>query len=385
MLIGQYCETYPPSIDGVGRVMCSYCQHLQARGHRTLYIAPENRKRMESTGCETLLYGGVPVPGEAYRVGIPRMTAAYRKSVKGAQFDIVHAHSPFFAGHEARRLKERYGTPLVATFHSKYYDDFLKATHSKLIAKAVVRYIVRFYNTCDEVWAVNRQTGDVLRSYGYRGEIVVMPNGTDPFELAEDERREALRDIPLPEGVPVLIFAGQQNFKKNPDQVLRACAILKDAGRDFRLLMVGAGPDLHKLKALTRELGLEREVWFTGFIGERARLMALYERADLMVFPSLYDNAPMVVREAAAMGTPALLIEGSGSAEGITHGQNGYLCQNTPEAIARAILEALPTVQAVGMTAKETIPIPWDRLILQVEERYKALIQAKQRGTVHET
>ncbi len=385
MLIGQYCETYPPSVDGVGRVMYSYCQHLQSLGHQVFYIAPDNRRYTEPVGCETLLYGGLPVPGEAYRAGIPRMSAAYRRTVKNTRFDILHAHSPFFGGHEARRLKRRYGTPLVATFHSKYYDDFLKATHSRLIAKAVVRYIVRFYHTCDEVWVVNRQTGDVLRSYGYRGDIIVMPNGTDPFELTEDARRDALQDIPLPEGVPVLIFAGQQNFKKNPDQVLRACAILKEMGKDFRLLMVGAGPDLHKLKALTRELGLENEVWFTGFIGERARLMALYERADLMVFPSIYDNAPMVVREAAAMGTPALLIEGSGSAEGVTHRQNGYLCQNAPEAIAQAILEALPTARAVGLSAKETIPIPWDRLILQVEERYKALIQAKQRGTVHET
>ena len=114
-------------------------------------------------------------------------------------------------------------------------------------------------------------------------------------------------------------------------------------------------------------------------------MMSLYERADLMVFPSLYDNAPMVVREAAVMGTPSLLIEGSCSAEGVTHGQNGYLCQNSPQAIALAIEDALKTAEAVGREARKTIPIPWSELIVAVEARYKALIETKRKGTVHET
>ena len=73
MLIGQFCESYPPTIDGVGRVMLSYCQHLSALGHRTLYIAPENRRHAKPDNCEFLLYRGVHVPGEVYRVGIPRV------------------------------------------------------------------------------------------------------------------------------------------------------------------------------------------------------------------------------------------------------------------------------------------------------------------------
>ncbi len=385
MLIGQFCESYPPTIDGVGRVMLSYCQQLSALGHRTLYIAPENPGQAKPDNCETLLYRGVHVPGEVYRAGIPAWDGAYRRTVHAMKFDILHTHSPFFVGAEARRLARRDRIPLVATFHSKYYDDFLKATHSKHIARAVVAYIARFYETCDEVWAVNEQTGDVLKSYGYRGSPVVMPNGTDLFTVTPEGKRAAFLQYQIPEGVPVLIFAGQQNLKKNPDSVLRACALLKAQGQKTFLIMVGTGPDLGKIKALARELSLERDVLFTGFLSERELLMALYERADLMVFPSLYDNAPMVVREAAAMGTPALLIEGSCSAEGIVHGENGYLCVNTPEAIAAGIAQALPTAQAVGLQARETIPIPWDRLMLTVEARYRTLIENKQRGTLHET
>ncbi|MBE0600875.1 MAG: glycosyltransferase [Firmicutes bacterium] len=384
MLIGQFCESYPPSLDGVGRVMLSYCKHLRARGHRALYIAPQNRKYEAPEDCETLLYGGVPVPGEAYRVGLPRLSVDYRRKAAALPFDLLHAHSPFFGAREARRLARRLNAPLVATFHSKYYDDFLKATHSKRLANIVVRYIVRFYHSCDEVWAVNRQTGEVLESYGYKGNIVVMPNGTDPFLLSDEDRKAALTRFPVPDGVPALIFAGQQNFKKNPDLVLCACATLKRQGQPFFLIMVGDGPDAGKLHALAQQLGIQENVLFTGFLSERPILMALYERADLLVFPSVYDNAPMVVREAAVMGTPSILIQGSCSAEGVTHGQNGYLCELNHEAIAGAISGALETAKTVGEEARRTIPIPWDKLMETVEERYQALIKNKQKGSVHE-
>ncbi len=384
MLIGQFCESYPPSLDGVGRVALSYCKHLAARGHRTLYIAPQNRKYSAPEDCETLLYGGVPVPGEAYHVGIPRLSGHFRRQVQALSFDLLHVHSPFFGAHEARRMARRRQLPLVATFHSKYYDDFLKVTHSKLLAKAAVRYIVRFYNSCDEVWAVNRSTGDVLKSYGYKGEIVVMPNGTNPFQLTQQQRDAAFNRFPIPDHVPVFIFAGQQNLKKNPDAVLRACAILKSQGQKFYLIMVGDGPDASKLHALAQKLDIADSVLFTGFLNDRPLLMALYERADLLVFPSVYDNAPMVVREAAVMGTPSVLIQDSCSAEGVTHGQNGYLCTLSPEAIATTITEALPTAKAVGEEARKTIPVPWSELMIAVEARYQALIKSMQKGTMHE-
>ncbi|MDD3213554.1 MAG: glycosyltransferase [Eubacteriales bacterium] len=380
MLIGQFCETYPPTLDGVGRVMLGYCQGLEALGHEALYIAPNNPLYPEQVNCETLLYDGFRIPGEAYRVGFPRLSKSFRNAVGQMKFDLVHAHSPFFAGREARRIAERDGVPLVATFHSKYYDDFYKATGSKTLAKAGVRYAVDFYNTCDEVWAVNGKTAEVLTAYGYRGEIVVMPNGTDPFTLSESERREAEKRYPVRKDVPVLIFTGQLNKKKNTESILRACALLKDRGMDFQLVMVGRGPDERFLRGLAEELGIGDKVLFTGFLSHRATLMSLYERSDLMVFPSIYDNAPMVVREAAAMGTPALLVAGSCAAEGVTHGENGFLCENSVEAIAQGIVDALPRAQAVGLRAKQTIPIPWNRLMEQVVARYQALIERKSMG-----
>lgn len=73
MIIGQFCETYPPALDGVGRVMLAYCQTLSRMGHRCLYIAPRDAAATSVPGLETLLYPSMPIPGEPYRVGIPAL------------------------------------------------------------------------------------------------------------------------------------------------------------------------------------------------------------------------------------------------------------------------------------------------------------------------
>ncbi|MEG2187920.1 MAG: glycosyltransferase, partial [Clostridia bacterium] len=384
LLIGQFCETYPPALDGVGRVMLAYCQTLEQMGHRCLYIAPLDTDRTLTTDCETLLYTGMPIPGERYRIGVPGWSRGYRKAARELPFDLVHIHSPFLAGRAARRIARRRHIPMVATFHSKFYDDFYRATHSVLLSKLALRYVLALYRSCDEVWAVNAKTAQVLRDYGYEGEIVIMPNGTNPQSVTEDEYADAMARFPLREGIPTFLFVGQLDIKKNTESILRACALIQQRGIDFQLLMVGCGQDEQRLRTLSRQLGLEEKVSFTGFLGDRSQTLSLYRRADLLVFPSVYDNAPMVVREAAAMGTPALLVEGTCSAEGVVHGENGFLCQNTVESIAEGILNALPAAKEVGERARQTIPIPWDRIMSEVVMRYNQLC-AQKRGTKRQT
>ena len=133
------------------------------------------------------------------------------------------------------------------------------------------------------------------------------------------------------------------------------------------------------MQEMAKELELSDNAVFTGHIADRDSLKGLYARADLFVFPSLYDNAPMVVREAAAAGTPSLLIRGSCAAEGVTDGVNGFLCENTPENIAKGMERALLTAKEVGSRARQTIPVPWSGIAKTVAARYAALIERKKR------
>ncbi len=384
MHIGQFTDTFLPIVDGVGRVALAYSETLSRMGHQVTVVAP-----MYDTGYQ----GGFPfqlvefvgrgLPGmKQYKIGEAVLDAHYRQRIRMIPLDIVHAHSPFMAGSEALRLAHLRKLPLVATFHSKYYDDFLKATKSESIAKAGVKLVVNFYNRCDEVWAVGKSTADVLREYGFEGEIQVMPNGAtlrsaSPKDVAEVTRRWNLGDDPL------ILFVGQMDWKKNILTILEACASLRAQGQRFRLILAGQGVDMMNITAKIQELGLEDQAQTVGHITDSTLLDGLYERASLFAFPSMYDAAPMVVREAAVMGTPSVMVRGSTAAEIIRDGENGYLCENQPADLARVIREALADpekLKETGKKARETIPVPWDKVMEKAVERYTRLIALGREG-----
>jgi 1,2-diacylglycerol 3-alpha-glucosyltransferase len=374
MIIGEFVDTYPPCVDGVGRVTYSYCQMLKSMGHEPYYIAPNAPDGEEVCDVPMLLQKSLPLPGEAYRLALPKLDVRYRLKLDAIPFDIVHTHSPFSAGEEALRISRKLDVPLVTTFHSKYYQDFYDKTHSELIAKEVVRHIVRFYNKCDSVWTVNNATAQVLEDYGYHGKILVMENGTDPVEPDPKDAEEARRRF-CKEGVPVFLFVGQHNYKKNLHGVLGSMAILRKQGQPFHLVTAGNGPDFDAIVQEAKDLGIADACTFEGFVSDRSKLMSLYRCADLLVFPSVYDNAPMVLREAATMSTPGVLVKGSCAAEGVTDEVNGFICEDeSPEAIAKTILRALPQLKAVGEKARQTIPVHWMDIMPQVVAEYERLI-----------
>ncbi len=386
--IGQFTDTFLPIVDGVGRVVQAYAENLSALGQQVTVVAP-----MYDTGFQ----GGFPyqlvefiatsVPGmKQYRVGEAMLDAHYRKRIRMIDLDIVHAHSPFTAGSEALRLAVVRKLPLVGTFHSKYYDDFLKATKSESMAKVATKFVVNFYNRCDEVWAVGSNTADVLRGYGYEGDIQVMPNGAtlrnvNPSDVAEVSRRFGLDDD------PVILFVGQMDWKKNILTVLEACAELKKQGKNFRLLLAGQGIDMNNIRQKIAELNIQDRSQMLGHITDSSLLDGLYARAAVFAFPSLYDAAPMVVREAAVMGTPSVMVRGSTAAEIIRDRENGFLCENDPKDLARVISGILadPVLRdRTGQAAKETIPIPWSKVLETAVVRYERLVALNREGRLQD-
>ena len=120
-----------------------------------------------------------------------------------------------------------------------------------------------------------------------------------------------------------------------------------------------------------------------GHITDASLLDGLYARASVFAFPSLYDAAPMVVREAAVMGTPSVMVRGSTAAEVIRDGENGFLCENNPQDLAkviRGILEDPEMRNRVGHTARETIPVPWSRVLETAAERDERLVALGKEG-----
>ena len=126
------------------------------------------------------------------------------------------------------------------------------------------------------------------------------------------------------------------------------------------------------------EQGLDRVI-FTGHISDRDLLDGLYMAASLFVFPSLYDTAGLVVREAAVMGTPSVVVKNTAPAEVISDGLNGLVCSDDTvslcDVMERYLFGMSENERAnIRKNAQKSVPLPWDTVMKEVEERYRALI-----------
>lgn len=388
MRIGQFSESFLPIVDGVSRVVYQYATRLGQMGEECYVIAPMNDTGYRGGFPFDLVdYVGVQLPRhQQYRSGVPTLDGHYTARIQQITLDVLHAHSPFGAGSEALRLAQKRNLPLIATFHSKFYDDFYKVTKSEELAWLGTQYVVEFYRHCDQVWTVSRHAARTLRDYGFLGEPIVVENGVDIREPDDAMARRMAARLELDPGVPVMLYVGQLDWKKNLLRTLQAAAELKRAGRRFYLVMVGQGPDAQEIEAKAKELRIAQELRMPGHIGNDGELFGIYRISDLFVFLSQYDTAGLVVREAATMGTPSLVARGSAPAECIRHNENGLVCDDDTPSVAATLeqyLFAPEELARLGENARATIPQPWEQVVEQVRARYQGLVGAghkKKRG-----
>lgn len=376
MRIIQFSDSFIPIMDGVGNVVYRYAVNFGKKGHESYVVAPQtNTGYRGNYPFEMIDYVGVPLwKMNSYTVGTPKMDSHFKKRLQMIEADIVHVHSPFMAGQAGMSYAKKRNIPVIGTFHSKYYDDFLQVTGIELLAEAGVKIVVDFYEKCDEVWAVSESSAQTLKDYGYEGSVRVMPNGTDTKEILPEKVIEIKEKLGI--GTEsILLFVGQMNWKKNIETTLRAFAMLNG---DLKLVLAGRGPHEAEIKALAEKLGISDRVIMPGHITDSDLLNALYSSAQLFLFPSIYDNGPLVVREAAAAGTPSVVVRGSSAAECVKDGVNGLLCENDPANLAMVVQKALldeRELEAMGKRAKMTIPIPWSSIAEDVLWEYKRVIE----------
>ncbi len=378
MKIGEFSDSFLPIIDGVGRVVYNYCDTIARKGHECTAVVPLDKFGYRGKfPFEIIDYYSKSLPMKnEYDAGLPMIDMHYNARLKMTDFDIAHVHTPFIAGTEGIRYARERDIPLVGTFHSKYYDDFLQMTGSRHIAGLGTDLVVKFYEQCDEVWAVSESSAKTLNEYGYKGKVEVMPNGMMIRELNPEWKDLAKEHFGIGDD-PTLLYVGQLNWKKNILKILEACSLLKKDGIRFNLVMAGKGPHEEEIRAKIRELGIEEETQMVGHVLKEDLLTGLYMLADLFVFPSIYDNGPMVVREAANAGTPSIVTGGSSAAEGIDDGVNGFYCEDSSESIYEVAKKALADrkkTAEIGLQAKDTIPVAWEEIIDVVLDRYQYLI-----------
>lgn len=379
--IGLFNDCFPPVMDGVSVCVQNYAYWLQKKVGGVSVITPNVPGTDYSVyDYKVIDYMSVPVPFRPpYVTGVAELDPFFVSDILKTRFKIVHAHCPFATGLAALRVANVQHIPIVGTFHSKYRDDFSRVIKSKRLVNTIIKNIIAFYEKCDEVWVPQESVKEVIREYGFKGNVEVVDNGCD---LVADYPEEYFADARKKLGIApeefVMLFVGQHIWEKNIRFILDGLDKVKDV--PFKMYFVGNGYAANEIRHIISENGLEDKVTMVGSITDRQTMKLYYAAADLFLFPSLYDNAPLVVREAAALHTPSLMIEGATASSILTDGRNGFLVENSVDDFAGRIrqLAADPQlVRSAGIGASGSIVRSWEDVVGEVLDRYNSLIRRK--------
>jgi glycosyltransferase involved in cell wall biosynthesis len=140
---------------------------------------------------------------------------------------------------------------------------------------------------------------------------------------------------------PTLVHFGRVRRYKGIDVVIRAFALARRSLADARLLIIGDGPELPRLRALVRRLGLADAVEFTGRMGAEAMVERL-NRCHVFLNASPKEGWGLTVVEANACGVPVVGSDRPGLRDSIQDGVTGFLASaDDPASFARRALDLL--------------------------------------------
>ena len=253
-------------------------------------------------------------------------------------FDIIHDNQTLSYGNW---LMQASGTPVVATVHHPLTIDLQNALRQartvyeqarrvlwspwvmqQLVARRLPRVIV--------VSETSRRA--VQQAFDIDPERMrVVHNGID------SEQFRPLPDVERQPGL-ILYVGNSEDRNKGARYLLEALALLQDDRRDYQLALVDHERKRLKLvPRLVQEYGLSSRVHYTGHL-ETEELVRLYNRATIVVSPSLYEGFGLPAAEAMSCGTPVVATTGGAFPEVIDHGETGWL---VPPGDARALAGAI--------------------------------------------
>lgn len=350
MRIGIVTATYLPSRNGVATSTALFARGLRERGHEVRIFAPRHPQQRENEpGIYRLnaSFAGAQAlgaPADYPMMLAPGPVLSSRLPLRG--IEVWHTMHPFLAGSLALRWSRRTGAPVVYTAHTQYDQYLHYAPIPPEMGRAMMRpHIARFARKMDAVLAPGRAMVDMLREYGFEGQVELFPNPVDLTSF-EDVQGAAFRaEYGVEADAPLVVYLGRLAPEKNLDTMLRAFALARESRPELRMLVVGDGPS-----RTSAEAGAPSGVTFTGAI-PYARVPEALATADAFLTASTSEVLPMSMIEALAAGAPLVAARSPAALDLVAEGQNGTVREATAEALAAGLLtvlapELLPRLQA---------------------------------------
>lgn len=378
--IGLFLDTFFPMVDGVIMVVGNYAKRLSKFCDVTVFTINSKEKCDRKFDYKVVRCKSLHLLAIDYDIPTPKFDKNFNKILKESNLDIVHIHSPFAIGALGVKYAKKHNIPAIATMHSQFKKDFYRSTKSKKLTNILLKHIMKVFNKCNVCYGVNDKISEIFYDYGAKTMPLVQRNGTDMLPI--EDKAAAIKLVNekygLNEDTTVFLFVGRINALKNIYFILEALEKLKD--KNFKMFYVGEGQDFEELEKRVKKSSIADNVILTGKITDRELLKAIYLRAKLFLFPSMYDASSLVQIEAASQGTPTIFLKNSATSATVTDNVNGFLSEPTAEKFAEKIEEILADdelYKKVQEGAVRDLYVTWDDCVKEMYQKYLQAIEDK--------
>ncbi|MBV9327905.1 MAG: glycosyltransferase [Chloroflexi bacterium] len=294
------------------------------------------------------------------------------RALTGSSYDLIHSHY-WLSGRLGLLFKDRWGVPMVSTFHTlaqlKNRVAESAAEREQAVRYEIERRTMAGSERIVALTAVDRQ--QMIRHYGEHAPIVVIPGGVDLDRFRPLPRRTARAQLGLAAKHKVVLFVGRIQRLKGLEVLLRAFAQLGDL--DARLLIVGGRPgtgpesrEITRLQHLASRLGVAERTQFLGALAHE-ELPTYYSAADVSVMPSSYESFGLVAVESLACGTPVVATRVGGLRSIVRDGETGLLvpwrdAELFAERLRRVLTDDALRRHLAGQARESVLGYGWDRI-----------------------
>jgi len=267
---------------------------------------------------------------------LPRVYRTLKRMIIEGGYEIIHCHGAR-GNMMGALLRRSTGLPVVSTVHSDYRLDYLGRPFSRITYGVINAWALR---RLDYRIGVSDAMTDLLIARGFDPDrLFTIYNGLDftprPSALS---RADYLRSVGLDAGADSVIvgITARLDPVKDVATLIRGFALAWRQCPQLRLMIAGDGEQMGMLRALTRELGVEKQVCFTGWISDTD---TFYHALDINALTSLSETFPYSLTEGARAGLPTVASRVGGVPYLIEHGIHGLLFEaGDPEGLARHLV-----------------------------------------------
>lgn len=338
MRVGIFTESYPPLVNGVSTSILMLEHALTKLGHEVFIITVSDNKKdyvLENNG-HILRLPSVNL-ANCYDY---KMTSVYPikavNMIKKMNLDVIHSNVEFTVGIFARVVSEQLSIPLVHTYHTNWEDYTHYITKNKKIlddiCKKLLKYLVVFFEdkTVTELIVPSNKIYNLFKDkYKFTKNIHIIQTGIETSKFyKENFNQKDINSLKKKLGIKkkdfVVMTVSRLAKEKSVDRIINNHKELVKKYSNMKLLIVGDGPDIDKLKDEAKSLGVSDSVIFTGKV-PLSDIPIYYQLGNVFVTASKSETQGLTVVEAISSSLPVVAVKDDSFVNSVIEEFNGFV------------------------------------------------------------